>query len=249
MRLIFLAACVITQGCALSVQAGENVITSGMANENSLEACSSPCRADESCEKGRCISRCSPSCEKGAGCVNVNKAWKCVSLKKDEIERTDEKKGTAAHRPNNFTFNILGAALGVVGLSYTRGFGDVFSLNIKGMYAFPYPFFRDNYSIAGGELAFYFWTTYPNDGFYYGPFCQFSKTFSNSPTTIGSISATPGFELGYRWLLSFGLNFGLGFGLGATLPISWDECPAGYTCNIYSAAFFYKLVFDIGFAF
>ena len=149
-------------------------------------------------------------------------------------------------KDNNFTINPLGAVLGGINVSYTRGIGKWFSVGLTAVCIVPVIVKTWG---AGGGLDFLFWIRHPNNGFFVGPYFQYSKTFKNGDKYLGISGVTPGVVLGYRWIWKNGFNLGLGGGVGYGIVITQDECPSGYECKINGKGVSPRLLFDLGYAF
>lgn len=158
-----------------------------------------------------------------------------------------------APKPNNVTFNPLGALVGGIACGYARGLGGHFSLGVNAVYVTPLILPAHG---AGGGIEALAWTRRPHSGFFAGAFVQMSRLWPtdslagySSKDLVGVLGVFPGAALGWRWLWTGGFNIGLAGGMGYGIPLESIDCPPGATCKYVGKGPQPQLRFDLGYAF
>jgi hypothetical protein len=164
----------------------------------------------------------------------------------DRERAAAEKALLTVKKNNNFTLNILGMFSGGVGVEYTRGLGGVASLGISAGYVAPVIF---PYSAVLGQLTLLFWVTYPNNGFYVGPYIGVQQSYPSDSGAVGALSVTPGLKVGYRWIWNSGLNVGLGAAFGWAFQAAASSCSGRPSCSVIGPGPTPAFVLDVGYAF
>ena len=150
------------------------------------------------------------------------------------------------HKANNLTVNPLGAVLGGLNLSYTRGLGEHVSLGVTAVALIPG---IQPMAGVGGGLELFAWTRRPNNGFFVGAYAMITKSFDDAEEGIIGLTAfVPGAMLGYRWAWSGGFNLGLGGGVGYAIALSEGSCPSNAICTTVGEGLAPRISFDLGYA-